>query len=77
VGKIASENFILGLGLMFGLAIFTAYIVELNLENFFGFLTFYSAFVIWMGLLPIWILIINLLILLVLIINSFKGGGLI
>jgi len=56
-------EWIIGAGLMFGLALILNYYTFESLKGFFVFLTIFNAFVIWAGLLPFWTLILNLIIL--------------
>ena len=59
----ATVEWIIGLALMFGLAlVMNRYTFE-SLQGFFVFLTIFNTFVIWAGLLPFWTLILNLIIL--------------
>ncbi len=72
-----SYDWIIGLGLMFGLAlVFNSLIFE-NLEGFIIFLTLFCAFVVYADLLPLWVLVFNIIILTITIyyeINK-KGAG--
>ena len=56
-------EWILGIGIMFGLAMVMNFYISGNLKEFFVFLTFFNAFVVWGGLLPFWTLILNIIIL--------------
>lgn len=67
-------SWILGIGIMFGLALVMAKLTFNDIESFFIFLTIFSGFVVWSGLLPLWILITNLIILVLLIANRVKKG---
>lgn len=57
---------------MFGLALVMTKLTFNDIETFFIFLTIFSGFVVWSGLLPLWILIINLIILVLIIGNKVK-----
>ena len=57
-----SYDWILGLAIMFGLALSLNYITFKNTKGFFIFLTIFNAFVVYGNLLPLWSLILNLII---------------
>ena len=71
-----SYDWIIGIGLTFGLALVLNKITFESLEGFFVFLTFFNAFVVYGGLLPLWSLILNIVILSIVMYNhlSNKGG---
>lgn len=72
---ISDTNWILGIGIMFLLALFMTYITFKDIETFFVFLTIFSAFVVWSGLVELWILVMCLIVLSLIIINkAFKKG---
>lgn len=54
-------DWIIGIGLMFGLALVLNFMIFENLEGFIVFLTLISAFVVWADLLPLWVLILNVI----------------
>lgn len=56
-------NWILGLGLMFGLALIFNRITFESLSGFLIFLTFFNGFAVIGNLLPLWSLILNLVVL--------------
>lgn len=68
-------SWILGIGIMFGLALVMAKLTFNDIDSFFIFLTIFSGFVVWSGLLPLWILIVNLVILVLLIAYRVKKGS--
>lgn len=59
---------------MFGLAILFTYFTYKDVKTFFIFLTIFNAFVVWGGLLDLWTLIVNIIILCLIIIQTFKKG---
>ena len=65
-------SWILGIAIMFGLALVMAKLTFNDIESFIAFLTVFSGFIVWSGLLPLWILIINLIILVLVIGNKVK-----
>ena len=56
-------EWIFGIALMFGLALVMNYYLDGNIKVFFVFLTLFNAFVVWAGLLPLWTLIANIILL--------------
>jgi len=55
---------------MFLLALFLTYLTFKDMETFFIFLTIFSGFVVWSGLVELWLLIINMIMLAIIIINK-------
>jgi len=69
-------NWILGISIMFGLALVLNKITFESMSGFFVFLTIFNAFVVYGGLLPLWSLILNLVSLIIIIyseINQNRG----
>lgn len=60
---ITEYDWLIGIGIMFGFALSMSYITYGTIESFFAFLTMFSGFVCWSELLPMWVLILNILIL--------------
>lgn len=59
--EITDIETIIGIGLSFSLAfIFTA-ITKKDIHSFLCFLLFFMSFIVWSGLLPIWVLILNVI----------------
>ena len=58
-----SYDWIIGIGLMFSLALIFSKITYNNLLSFFIFLTLFSGFVVASELLPLWVLILNIVLL--------------
>lgn len=56
-------DWILGVSIMFGLALVLNYYTIDNIKGFFVFLTFFNAFVVFANLLPYWTLILNIVVL--------------
>lgn len=56
-------EWILGVALMFGLAMVMNFYIDGSLKEFFVFLTLFNAFVVWAGLLPFWTLVLNIIVL--------------
>ena len=68
-------NIMMGLAIMFGLALVTTYLTYKDVETFFIFLTIFSGYVVWSGLLDLWVLIVNILVLALIIGNNVFGRG--
>ncbi|QYW08119.1 hypothetical protein 15570_00022 [Lokiarchaeota virus WyrdV1] len=71
--SIVGFEWIIGLGLAFGLAFFLNYLTYNDLPTFFIFLTIFDAFMVWVDFLPLWTLVICLIILTVIAYTSVKG----
>lgn len=67
--SIAGFEWVIGFGLMFGLAIAFTLLVKkrLALEIFFVFLFMFNALIVMAGLLEVWTLIVNLILLVVML----------
>ena len=57
---------------MFGLALVMTYLTYKDTETFFIWLTIFSGFVVWAGLVDLWILIICLIVLTVIITSNIS-----
>lgn len=68
------ENLMIGIGLLFGLALFLTSMTEFTYENFFGWLTFVNCLLLPAELLPLWSLIINILVLTFITMTRYKRG---
>lgn len=68
-------DWILGLGLAFGLAFFFNHITYKTIISFFAYFTIFIAFMVWIDFLPIWSLIINIMVLIIVIYIEIKQGG--
>ncbi len=60
----------MGLALMFSLALFFSFLTYKDVETFFIWLTIFCGFVVWGGLLPLWVLVVDLIILTLIIANN-------
>jgi len=67
-------EWILGIGIMFGLAFFLTFITRRNMVSFIAWLTVFCAIVVWAGLLDIWTLILCIIFLVSMIYLDLKGG---
>ena len=68
----ATTSWLLGVGIMFGLAFLMTVLTFKDIESFFIFLTIFSGFVVYAGLLPFSILVICFIITLLIIINNIR-----
>lgn len=68
-------NTMMGIGIMFGLALLFSYLTFRDVETFFIWLTIFCGFVVWGGLLPLWVLVLDLIILVLIIANNVKQGS--
>jgi len=66
-------QWLIGLGMIFGFGLGLTFLVDFSIETFLGFETLISAYVIWMEFLPLWILIINILVLTYIAILEIKN----
>ena len=70
------REWILGLGLMFALAMVMMVISGFkSLSSFFAFLSIFNAFMVWGALLPLWTLVVNLIVLTLILFFQFKSQG--
>lgn len=54
---------------MFALALLLTYITYRDFESFMIWLTIFCGFIVWGGLLPLWVLILNLVVISLIIVN--------
>lgn len=64
---------IMGFGLMFGFALVLSYIYDRIGKTFFGFLCMFNVFIVWVDYLPLWTLVIDILVFLLIIIADKIG----
>ncbi len=69
-----SINFMLGLSIMFGLALFMTFLTSQDTETFFIFLTIFAGFVVWGGLVDLWVLVLCLIIITLIMISKSKSN---
>ena len=72
----ATVAWIIGISLMFGLALVLNYYTFESLIGFFAFLTLFNAFVVWADLLPFWTIILNIVVLTYLMYAELRSGRL-
>jgi len=68
-------EWILGIGIMFGLAFVMTALTFNSMTCFFVWLTIFNAFVVWAALLPLWTLILCIVILTVVIYFEINDKG--
>jgi len=73
--SIAGIEWLLGLGIMFGLALFLNYLTYKDNIAFFIYLTIFNGFMVWAGLLPLWTLVVCIMILTTIIYMQLKSQG--
>lgn len=74
---VVETDWLIGVGLMFGLAFVFNYLTFEDLIGFFAWLTIFSGFVVWGGLLPLWVLYLNIIILVLIMYFSMRERGLV
>jgi len=72
---ILTSNSLLGIGIMFGFALLFTFLTYRSMGAFFIWLMVFNAFVVWSGLLPLWTLILNIIIVTIVIFISSKNIG--
>ena len=68
-------EWLIGMGFSFGIAFVLAYLTEMNMENFLGYMAFSIAFMVWIEFLPLWTLVLSLLVLLFVVLSKFGNRG--
>jgi len=72
--SIVGFEWVIGLGLAFGLAFTLDYLTFKDIKGFFIFLTIFVGFMVWANMLELWSLVMCLIVLTVLMIFEFKSG---
>lgn len=72
--SIVGFEWIIGLGLAFGLAFALNYLTFNDLRTFFIFFTIFIAFVVWANLLPSWTLVISIIVLVIIMYVPSNSG---
>lgn len=75
--SIVGFEWILGLAIMFGFALFFTVLIEGSTKEFFVFLTLFNGFVVWSGLLELYTLILNIIVLCIIILLEYNKGRMI
>lgn len=68
-------DWLIGLALMFSLAMLMTVLSTKDMEGFLVWLTIFSGFVIWAGLIDLWILILLIIVLVILIFSNIRKRG--
>jgi hypothetical protein len=71
--EMVGYEWMIALGLMFGLAFVMNLITFNNMSSFFIWLTIFNAIVVWGNLLPLWTLVLCLILLTVVIYSEMRG----
>lgn len=66
---------IFGISIMFGLAMVMTVISFKDIETFFIWLCIFSGFIVWIGFLPLWVLVGNILIVSLIVMNKIQKRG--
>lgn len=66
------ENFIISFGILVGLALILNFLSVNNTKGFVVFLAFISGFLVYSGILDLWVLILTIIISLVIVVNEFS-----
>ena len=67
-------EWILGIGLMFGLAFVLTFMTRKDMLSFLAWLTVFCGIVVWAGLLELWTLILCIIFLVLILYLDVKGG---
>lgn len=70
--SIAGFEWVLGLGIMVGLSLAFTVLIKKDFQVFFVFLFIFNGFVVWVGLLELWTLIVNMIMLVVILYMNNK-----
>lgn len=73
--SIVGMEWILGVGIMFGLALVMTLVTKKTTVSFLAWLFVFSGFVVASELLPLWVLILTLIFLTISVFFEFKGGN--
>lgn len=76
VPSITGLEWIIGVGLMFGLAFIFMFLTKKTMGSFLVWLVIFNAFMVWGNLLDLWTLIMSLMVLIIVIYLEIKGKGL-
>lgn len=68
-------DWLLGIAIMFGLALTLNSMTFKDMKGFFIFLTIFNAFVVYGNLLPLWTLILNLILLITILYKEINQKG--
>ena len=71
--SILGLEWMLGIGLMFGLAFIFMYLTKKTVGSFFVWLVIFNGFMVWGGLLEPWTLVLTLIMLIIIIYVEIKG----
>lgn len=71
--SIIGFEWVIGIGIAFGLAFVLNYLTYNDLPTFFIFLTVFDCFMVWANLLPLWTLIICIIVLTIIAYTNVKG----
>ena len=73
--SIVGLEWIIGIGLMFGLAFIFMFLTKKTVSSFFVWLVIFNGFMVWGDLLDLWTLVLTLIILVIVIYSEIKGNS--
>lgn len=73
--SIVGFEWVIGIGLTFGLSLLFNYLTKNDLRTFFIFFFVFTGFMVWAELLPLWSVIISLIFLIIIMYTTKQGGG--
>ena len=73
--EITGFEWIIGLGLAFGLALIFTVLTSQDFNTFLVWITIFIGFTVWGGLLPLWVLIVCIILLVIVIYLEIKDKG--
>lgn len=65
-----TTSWILGIGVMFGLSLMMTIMTYKDVDTFFIFLSIFSGFTVWSGLLPLWVMVFSIIITMLILVNK-------
>lgn len=73
--SIVGMEWIIGIGLMFGLAFMFMFLTKKTVNSFLVWLVIFNAFMVWSELLKLWTLVLTLIILVIVIFFEIKNNS--
>lgn len=75
MSEVITVGWSIGLAVMFMLTLLMTYATYKDLETFFIWLNIFAGFVVWAGLVDLWVLVITLIALVLIIIIKIRNGA--
>lgn len=73
--SIVGLEWMIGIGLMFGLSFIFMYLTKKTISSFLVWLVIFNGFMVWGGLLDLWTLVLTLIIMVIVIYFEIKNAG--